>query len=220
MKNINRIIVVVGLLTIGWQPVYAQFRMGIDASCGIPKSYADYYGYDGSYMPTAHAGFSFEYVLPRHITPLYLPLSIKSGVGYAHYEESPEDFGNSWGDTFWGQGLGVPLTAELKYLINNYVRAYVNAGVTFNCLSVDCIEEVYDYNYDYGYGTKWKFMMGGTAEVGIELRNYRLGFGFRKLFSSFNGFDDEEKPGNIFVSMGWRFGGNRLFKKTSKLNVY
>lgn len=222
MKNINKIVGIIGLLFCALQPISAQFRMGIDCSYGIPKSFSYYYSSDDEdYMPTAYAGFSFEYVLPRHIMPLYLPLSIKSGIGYAHYEEAPgEEFGNRWGDTFWGQGIGVPLTAELKYLISNNVRAYVNAGITLNCLNVDFVSEE---NYSYYSGsddTKWKFMVGGTTEVGIELHNYRIGFGFRKLLSSFNGLEDEEKAGNIFVSVGLRFGGNRLFKKTSKLSVY
>ena len=112
MKNINKIIGIIGLLFCVLQPISAQFRMGIDWSCGMPKSYfysTRYYDDEGTYMPTAHAGFSFEYVLPRHIMPLYLPLSIKSGVYYAHYEELPLMKNrrviimvNLYGDKVWG----------------------------------------------------------------------------------------------------------------------
>ena len=69
MKNINKIIGIIGLLFCVLQPISAQFRMGIDWSCGMPKSYfysTRYYDDEGTYMPTAHAGFSFEYVLHIH----------------------------------------------------------------------------------------------------------------------------------------------------------
>ncbi len=39
MKNINKIIGIIGLLFCVLQPISAQFRMGIDWSCGMPKSY-------------------------------------------------------------------------------------------------------------------------------------------------------------------------------------
>ena len=67
-----------------------------------------------------------------------------------------------------------------------------------------------------------RFKVGGTTEAGIEFRNFRIGFGYRGLFSTFYGYksDGEKKAGSGFVSMGWRFGGNRLFKKNSKLSVY
>ena len=61
MKNINKIIGIIGLLFCVLQPISAQFRMGIDWSCGMPKSYfysTRYYDDEGTYMPTAHAGFS------------------------------------------------------------------------------------------------------------------------------------------------------------------
>ena len=72
--------------------------------------------------------------------PLYLPLSIKSGVYYAHYEELPlneESESYYYGESIWGQGVGIPLVGEVKYLINNHIRVYANAGVTFNALFID-----------------------------------------------------------------------------------
>lgn len=222
MKNINKIIVIVGLLFCVLQPVSAQFRMGIDWSYGIPKSYTyytHYYDDEENYMPTVHVGFSFEYVLPRRIMPLYLPLSIKSGVYYAHYEEAPLEGSEyyNYGDAYWGQGIGIPVVAEVKYLINNNIRVYANAGVTLNVLYLDYL---HDREYEINAGDEFAFKAGGTVEAGIEFRNFRIGFGYRSLFSTFYGMDDEKKVGSGFISMGWRFGGNRLFKKTSKLNVY
>lgn len=213
----------IGLLFCVLQPVSAQFRMGIDWSMGIPKNYTyytRYYDDEESYMPTAHAGFSFEYVLPRRIMPLYLPLSIKSGVYYAHYEEAPmegSEYYYNYGDAYWGQGIGIPVVAEVKYLINNNIRVYANAGITLNVLYLD---NLYDRTDEVDVGDEFTFKAGGTVETGIEFRNFRIGFGYRSLFSTFYGMDDEKKAGSGFISMGWRFGGNRLFKKTSKLNVY
>lgn len=223
MKNLNKIIGIIGLLFCVLQPVSAQFRVGLDWSCGIPKNYDNYYyhsyGDEDSYMPTAHVGFSFEYVLPRRIMPLYLPLSIKSGVYYAHYEEEPLENSDNYryDEPAWGQGIGIPVEVEIKYLINNYIRVYANAGVTLNALFTDYY---YDRTDGMDAGDEFTFKAGGTVEAGIEFRNFRIGFGYRSLFSTFYGMDDEKKAGSGFISMGWRFGGNRLFKKTSKLNVY
>ncbi len=111
----------------------AQWRFGFEGGPGFTSAYE--YDDEGHFLNEdktgrlfGQANFMMDYLLPRNWTPNYLALSLRAGLGFMWVEDCSTFSGY---DTYTqSMGVDIPLEVEVKYLLTNRSRVYLNGGVT------------------------------------------------------------------------------------------
>ena len=207
--------------------VNAQWRFGLDGSVGFNPAY--HYDQNGFFTEKDNTGRIFgqvnymaDYLLPRQWTPNWLTLSLRIGIGGTYVEDNSifkEEYTVDDDDRTrtWITGIGTPIEAEVKYLISNSTRIYINGGIT-PIFAIDGEDLGYDYSNDFIYRT---INIGYQFGVGFEFRNFRIGYKNFSLTKTITKFDLGNKLKSAHaISIGFWFNGNRTLKKCSKLKAY
>lgn len=201
-NKIIKLIALVGCLWIA-QHASAQF-VGAKAGAGT----------DGNFT----VGVTFEYFLNHHF-------SLATAASYYAAKDPLKDYydtGYFGSDRSKSVGfLAIPLMLEYKYLLTDNWRIYLGAGPAVNLRISGTTEAVFsgwnekDQNI---YEEDYKSVMPAvTAVAGVEYRNLRIGLQFDRQFSSITSMDTDTKIQSFLITLGFRFGGNNNFRKTSVL---
>lgn len=205
----------------------AQWRFGMEGGPGFSPAYE--YDSEGYFLDKDKSGRLFgqanimaDYLLPRKWTPNYLALSLRAGLGFMWVEDcSSFDVGETYTQSM---GVGIPLEVEVKYLLTNRTRVYLNGGVTpyINVSSSDSwyFSPVDEQEMIDEYGPR-SFILGYQFGLGIEYGNFRIGYKHFCLSKTIDkaGYGNKMKPAHA-LSFGFWFGGSRLLKKHSALKAY
>ena len=225
MKQIIRTVVFLCFLMVLPKVVSAQnmIRLGVESNVGFGPRY--YYGNtDRSFilkendnLQLCNGNFVVEHILPRKWFPNWMAASVRWGVGCMQL--NVVDVPNGYKDSnFLGVngemayfGLDVPVGLEVKLLLSDNVRFYVN-GSFVNFVGT-CDYESSDIGVNsYLFGYEW----GGGFEFGF----FRIGY---KNISFANTYYEGNKGNKLLnthtISVGFMFNGNRFLKKRSKLTV-
>ena len=172
------------------------------------------FNFKGDNCPVGTLGLTYEQVLNQHF-------SISTGVLGDCYANPLNGY---YQNLFEGAKkpyekmgrISIPLIGEYKYLITDHIRAFANLGITGN-FYLDGSSDLDEYSgsSDYSEGPK-EFLLGGTIGAGIELKNFRIGVQYDRDFGHITRFDTDPIADRFMVTFGVRFGGNKLFRKTSK----
>lgn len=207
----NKIIKLIAIICCLWvtaQYSHAQF-VGVKAGAG----------YHADYM----AGVTFEYFLNHHF-------SLTAAATYYAPQDPLKDYYNPDAEGFSvddrNKRLGyvsIPIMLEYKYLLTNDWRIYLGAGPAINLMIKDANEALFaapEAEYDSMVREeKYKSAVpSAVAVVGVEYKNFRIGVQYDQQFSNITSMDTDNKVKSIQLSIGFRFGGNNNFRKTS--NVY
>lgn len=201
-NKIIKLIALVGCLWIA-QHASAQF-VGAKAGAGT----------DGNFT----VGVTFEYFLNHHF-------SLATAASYYAAKDPLKDYydtGYFGSDRSKSVGfLAIPLLLEYKYLLTDNWRIYLGAGPAVNLVIKNPWEAIYEdwgENNQFIIEKKYKSVMPAiTAIAGVEYRNLRIGLQFDRQFSSITSMDTDTKIQSILITLGFRFGGNNNFRKTSVL---
>lgn len=227
MKTIIRTVGLLCILFVFPLNGNAQWRFGFEGGPGFNSGYE--YDSEGYFMNEdktgrlfGQANFMMDYLLPRKWTPNYLALSLRAGLGFMWVEDCSTFSGY---DTYTqSMGVDIPLEVEVKYLLTNRVRVYLNGGLTpyVNVSSSDSWEITpLDNPEDFeGFGAR-SFILGYQFGLGVEFGNFRLGYKHLCMSKTIDkaGLGNKAKPVHAFT-VGFWFGGSRLLKKKSSLKAY
>lgn len=227
MKTIIKTVGLLCVLFVFPMSGNAQWRFGFEGGPGFNSYYEyDTKGYflneDKTGCIFGQANFMMDYLLPRKWTPNYLALSLRAGLGFMIVEDC-STFGGY--DTYTeSMGVDIPLEVEVKYLLTNRARVYLNGGVTpyVNIASDDSWDKssMDEPGYWDGTGTR-PFMLGYQFGLGVEFGNFRIGYKHFCMSKTIDkaGLGNKAKPVHAFT-VGFWFGGSRLLKKKSSLKAY
>lgn len=227
MKQIIRTVVFLCFLMALPKVVSAQnmIRLGVEGNVGFGPRY--YYGSeDRSFivkkninLQLYNANFIVEHILPRKWFPNWMAASVRWGVGNMQLNvvDVADDMRDYYEDYLGVNGemayfgLDVPVGLEVKLLLSDNVRFYVN-GSFVNFVGT-CDLEPSDIGVNsYLFGYEW----GGGFEFGF----FRIGY---KNISFANTYYEGNKGNKLLnthtISVGFMFNGNRFLKKRSKLTV-
>lgn len=232
MKRITRIIISFCLMLLLTEGVKGQVRFGVEGNVGLGPYYR--YDRDGffertkrAYMLLWSANIYYDIIFPRKWTPNWMALSMQFGVGtmqlycndsfianicsyeYGHWRVKPSGI--------WSRGVNFPVGFDVKFLMSDNVRFFINGGVlnylnTYDkfsnpYLDLNVIDKLYVFGYNYGCG----------FEFGPLRISYKL-ISFPKLI--FDGEQGNQYDNIHTISFGIMFNGNRFLKKKSYLKVY
>lgn len=201
----------------------AQWRFGLEGGPGFNTSYN--YDKEGHFVDKdktgclfGQANFMMDYLLPRKWTPNYLTVSLRAGLGFMWIEDCSSFNGY---DTYTqSMGVDIPLEVEVKYLLTNRFRVYLNGGVTpyVNVSSTDSWDSYTEW-YD-GVDAR-PFILGYQFGVGVEFGNFRIGYKHLCMSKTIDeeGLGNKAKPVHA-LAVGFWFGRSRLLKKHSTLKAY
>lgn len=227
MKTIIKTVGLLFILLVFPLSGNAQWRFGFEGGPGFNSGYE--YDSEGYFMNEdktgrlfGQANFMMDYLLPRQWTPNYLALSLRAGLGFMWVEDCSTFSGY---DTYTqSMGVDIPLEVEVKYLLTNRARVYLNGGLTpyVNVSSSDSWEITpLDNPEDFeGFGAR-SFILGYQFGLGVEFGNFRLGYKHFCMSKTIDkaGLGNKAKPVHAFT-VGFWFGGSRLLKKKSSLKAY
>lgn len=207
MNKIIKSILMSALLLLAL-PINAQY-LGIKSGVG---SFKDSWNYQ--------SGLSYEHFLNHKF-------SIRSGLLAEFAKPSLADYYDVWTDDEWDDAktwtcrVTIPLELEYKFLLTNNWRLYVDGGATLNFhVESELYDElIYENGQIYSEDPK-RFVPGFITEAGIEYKNIRLGAIYYRDFVSTTTIKSDNKISNWMFSFGWRFGGNKNFRKHSNLKNY
>ena len=219
MKRITRIIISFCLMLMLTEGVNGQsVRFGVESNVG----FGPYYKYDSSgflegkersNMLLWSANIYYDIIFPRKWTPNWMALSMQLGAGFMdwRYNDSCiKDYFAEFED-YMSRGVNMPIGIDVKFLISDNIRFFVNCGPIFYFNIYDQLDDVLmkDYLLGYNYGLGLEF---GALRIGYKLTNFP-----NTIY--------EENIGNKYenihtLSMGIMFNGNRFLKKKSYLKVY
>lgn len=227
MKTIIKTVGLLCVLFVFPMSGNAQWRFGFEGGPGFNSYYEyDTKGYflneDKTGCIFGQANFMMDYLLPRKWTPNYLALSLRAGLGFMIVEDC-STFGGY--DTYTeSMGVDIPLEVEVKYLLTNRARVYLNGGVT-PYVNIASDDSWYKSSMDepgYWDGTGPRpFMLGYQFGLGVEFGNFRIGYKHFCMSKTIDkaGLGNKAKPVHAFT-VGFWFGGSRLLKKKSSLKAY
>lgn len=167
--------------------------------------------------PKCMFGLTYEQFINHHVSVGIglLGSTVKDplqGYYYRDYQYEPDY------DTMWR--VSIPLTVEYKYLLTNNLRLYAAAGASVNFTIRDDSREIF-----YNEQNKWddyaeyKLITPGlVAELGAEYRNWRLGVRYDGDLTTLTKFDTDRKIRSVMFTVGFRFGGNNNFRKSSAVH--
>lgn len=227
MKRLIKIVGTLCILLALSLSANAQWRFGFEVNAGANPGYT--YDENGFFLRKdkyqrllGQGNFMADYLLPRRWTPNYLALSMRIGLGGMYVTDSScfnlEEFeSNKKRTQAWISGISIPLELEVKYLISNSTRLYVNGGIN-SLVSID------------GKAVNFEdrdVMIGYQFGVGLEFHNFRIGYKNISMTKTISQAEDypEEEFGNKLKSahsltIGFWFNGNRTLKKYSILKAY
>lgn len=236
MKRITRIIISFCLMLLLTEGVKGQsVRIGVEGNYGV----GPYYKYDSSgffegkekaNMLLWSANFYYDIIFPRSWTPNWMALSMQIGFGtmqlycndsyianacsymfveYGNWQAKP--------DGVWSRGVNLPVGFDVKFLMSDNVRFFINGGVlnylnTYDnfcnpSLDFNVIDKLYVFGYNYGCGFEF-----GPLRMGYKLTSFpKMIFGGKRG----NQYDNIHT-----ISLGIMFNGNRFLKRNSHLKVY
>lgn len=121
-------------------------------------------------------------------------------------------------------GVDIPLEVEVKYLLTNRARVYLNAGITpyADISSSDSWDRSPKDDPEVWEDTGTRpFILGYQFGVGIEFGNFRVGYKHFCMSKTIDkaGLGNKAKPVHA-LSVGFWFGGSRFLKKHSTLKAY
>lgn len=205
----------------------AQWRFGFEGGPGFSSTYE--YDSDGYFQNEdktgrlfGQANFMMDYLLPRNWTPNYLALSLRAGLGFMWVEDCSTFDGY---DTYTqSMGVDIPLEVEVKYLLTNRARVYLNGGITpyADISSSDSWDRSPKDDPEVWEDTGTRpFILGYQFGVGIEFGNFRVGYKHFCMSKTIDkaGLGNKAKPIHA-LSVGFWFGGSRFLKKHSTLKAY
>lgn len=209
----------------------AQWRFGIEGGGGVHTAYHyDYNGFntgkDNKGRTMYQANFVADYLLPRHWTPNWLTLSLRTGIGFMQIEDNsmfnPHNYifiSDENRTEAWERGVDLLFEVEAKYLISNKTRIYLNGGIT-PIFAYDGTDEYFD-NDSYKEFTYKVGNIGYQFGIGIEIGSFRIGY---KNFNMAKTITEEERGNRLksahCLSIGFWFNGSRFLKKHSSLNAF
>ena len=216
MKNI-KILIASCLMLVCAANLSAQWRFGMEYNYTFLTQYNyDSYGFYESknmnYNGGAAAFLTAEYILPRKWTPNWMAISIQGKFGggllssnnYSDYSINIYD-SHTYIDEIEPTGLMVPIDLELKFLLSNNCRFFINGGVP----NMVCFSKKTFYSPGYEVGAGFEF---GFFRIGYKNVNYN---------NSFLPDNKGNKYNNLHtLSMAYLFNGNRFLKKKSNLKIY
>lgn len=227
MKTLIKTVVLLCVLLASPMNGNAQWRFGFEGGPGFNTAYEyDSKGYfeneDKFGRLFGQANFMMDYLLPRKWTPNYLALSLRAGLGFMWVEDCSTF--DSYDTYTQSMGVDIPLEVEVKYLLNNRMRIYLNGGITpyVNVSSTDSWYKGTEYDpADWEDTGARPFILGYQFGIGFEFGNFRLGYKHFCMSKTIDkaGLGNKAKPIHAF-SVGFWFGGSRLLKKKSSLEVY
>lgn len=213
MKNI-KILIASCLMLVCAANVSAQWRFGVEWNYLMMQQF--HYDSEGVFQEkklNAFGGmtgfFTAEYILPRKWTPNWMALSIKGQLGGGSFSSNSKFEDAFYVDEenindFLPAGIMIPIDVELKLLLNNTTRFFVNGGIP-NMINVDGGQ--YCMGYEFGAGFEFGFFRIGYKNVNLN-----------KTFISAN---RGNKYNNIHTfTASFIFNGNRFLKKNSSLKAY
>ena len=216
MKNI-KILIASCLMLVCAANLSAQWRFGVGMNYDINS--AKYYEtFSDSPEERIRArcislDLNAEYVLPRTWTPNWMALSLRTGAGFMQLNKNAY---NESEEVFHTRGIDVPLGAEVKFLLTDNTRFYINCGIVNNL--------IVGYGYDQELVDELQFndyMFGYEYGAGFEFNIIRIGY--KCLSFTNNIYDDVELidmyKGLHTLSFSLMFNGNHFFKKKSKLKT-
>ena len=214
MKNI-KILIASCLMLVCAANLSAQWRFGFEFNYTFLTQYNyDSYGFFESkninYVGGEAAFLTAEYILPRKWTPNWMAISIQGKLGGGGlnsnniYDKAISDY--EYLDSYSPSGLMIPIDVELKFLLSNNCRFFVNGGIP-NMLTLSNVEVAYAPGLEIGAGFEFGFFRIGYKNV-----NYN---------NSFLPDNKGNKYNNLHtLSMAYLFNGNRFLKKKSNLKLY
>lgn len=231
MKRLIKIFALLYLIMLMPDTAHAQVkpRIGIEGNIGFGMRYE--YDSRGVFQqkmlsdnPQIYsANIVLEHILPRTWTPNWMATSIRWGCGFMQLNavdygeffptrDYDYDYPYSYLDIHQGYmayiGLNVPIGVEVKFLLDNNIRIFIN-GSFINFLSgydnTDVGNNNYLFGYDYGFGLEYGFYRIGIKNIGFANTFYKGNLG--------------NKMNTLSVSIGFMLNGNRYLKKNSKLTI-
>lgn len=238
MKRLKQILLLSITILIGLpQASNAQFRIGFEGTVGAQGiNIYDRNGFllkersfeNGMYIWGLNTGIITETLLTsRHSALKNFPISLRIGSFFSWYrDQSIEPDFNS--PNFYeecptlGEALGIAFSTglEIKYLISNNWRLYLNADYI---MGYNAQRSKYDDTY-----YESAFIHGYKYGAGIEYKNIRFGYANQNLLRNIHDYSEDyeyESVGNkmhnvhSFSITVW-FNGNHFYKKKSIIKVY
>lgn len=203
--------------------VFAQHmtRLGVEGNVGFGPRY--YYGgkdrnfiyKENGFVQLYTSNFIVEHILPRRWFPNWMATSVRWGAGFMQLNavDVPDGYSNNnflgvQGDMAY-RGLDVPIGLEVKFLLNDNIRFYVNGSL---------INFVGYCDYESDISAINSYLLGYDWGAGFELGFFRVGY---KNISFANTYYEGNKGNRLLnthtISVGFMFNGNRFLKKRSKL---
>ena len=216
MKNKIKILIASCIMLLCAGNVSAQWRFGVEWNHFMYTQYN--YDNNGIFQNKSlnasdgKAGFfTAEYILPRNWTPNWLVLSVQGKLGGGPIGNNNNMEGDFWIGSqrvseYSAGGLMVPIDIELKYLLSNTCRFFINGGVP-NIINLTSDKAIYKTGFEFGLGFEFAF--------------------FRIVYKNVN-FNNTLIPENIgnkynnmhTITAGFIFNGNRFLKKKSSMKAY
>ena len=212
MKNI-KILIASCLMLVCAANVSAQWRFGFEWNhFFITKYHYDNQGFFKSKETNFNGGMAglltAEYILPRKWTPYWMALSIQGKLGGGPLSNNT-DFEDSYIEYMHDDepgGLMIPIDIELKFLLSNTCRFFINGGVP-NMINLTSHEAIYTTGYEFGTGFEFGF--------------FRIGYKNVNLNNTFIPDNIGNKYNNLHtLTASFIFNGNRFLKKKSSLKAY
>ena len=215
MKNI-KILIASCLMLVCAANLSAQWRFGMEYNHAFATKY--YYDSDDSfnYKEMNYIGgisvlLTAEYILPRKWTPNWMVLSIRGQFGEGGFLGNTEfsDYftidGNEYNDNY-SVGLMIPIDVELKLLLSNNCRFFINGGLP-NLINFGEYKIEYAPGYEFGVGFEFGFFRIGYKNVNLNKSFFPGNIG--------NKYNNQHTLTGAFV-----FNGNRFLKKKSTLKLH
>lgn len=216
MKNI-KILIASCLMLVCAANVSAQWRFGVEWNhTFMTKYYYDYKGFFESKETNFNGGMAgfltAEYILPRKWTPYWMAISIQGKFGGGPFSNNTHlEFDYRLDDggylkSYNPGGLMIPIDIELKLLLSNTCRFYINGGVP-NMINMTSDTPIYATGYEFG--------------AGFEIAFFRIGYKNVNFNNTFISGNIGNKYNNLHtLTTSFIFNGNRFLKKKSCLKAY